>query len=292
MFMPPLYRDFTTQQQIDDAYDPMRRIADAAAMGRHFEERGRQAREQLPCVLGVPFGPTLDETLDIFPAAQRDAPVFVFVHGGYWRARTARDFSGVALGPHALGMTTVVLNYSLCPKVTIDEIVRQVRAGIAWVVRHIAARGGDPRRIVVGGHSAGAHLAAMSLQTRWEEEYGLPRDPVAAAVLVSGLYDIEPLRHSFLQPAIQLDDGIVRRNSPAFSVRPCATPLHISWGGAESEEFARQSRLLHEAWQRAGNRSELAVQPGADHFTAIHGFEDPASGLCRWLQAEAGRQNT
>ena len=97
----------------------------------------------------------------------------------------------------------------------------------------------------------------MCLETRWDEDYGLARDPLAAALLVSGIYDIEPLRHSFLQPTIQLDDGIVRRNSPLFGVRPCATPVLATWGADESEEFARQSTSFHAAWQAAGNRSEL-----------------------------------
>jgi arylformamidase len=123
----------------------------------------------------------------------------------------------------------------------------------------------------------------MCLETRWDEDWGLARDPLAAALLVSGVYDIEPLRHSFLQPTIQLDDGIVRRNSPLFGVRPCATPALATWGAAESVEFERQSSSFHAAWQAAGNRSELLAQPGAHHFSAIEGFADPAPPLCGWL---------
>ena len=113
-------------------------------------------------------------------------------------------------------------------------------------------------------------------------------DPLAAAVLVSGIYDLQPLRYSYLQPQIQLDDGIIRRNSPLFTVRPCATPALITWGAAESDEFARQSASYHQAWQSAGNRSELQPQPGAHHLSAIHGFEDPASPLCAWLARALG----
>jgi len=100
---------------------------------------------------------------------------------------------------------------------------------------------------------------------------------------VSGIYDIEPLRHSYLQPTIQLDDGIVRRNSPLFAVRPSTTPVLVTWGAEESGEFARQSISFHDAWQAAGNRSERHAQPGANHFSAIHGFADPTHPLCRWL---------
>jgi arylformamidase len=169
--------------------------------------------------------------------------------------------------------------------VSIDEITRQARAAVAWTLRNIGEYGGDPARVTIGGHSAGGHLAAMCLQTRWAEDYGLPQDPLAGAVLVSGLYDLEPLRYSYLQPQIQLDDGIIRRNSPAFSVRPCRTPIWITWGGAETPEFARQASILHQAWTQAGNQALLQELPGADHFSAIHGFEDRDSALCHWLRA-------
>ena len=283
--MTTLYRDFTSPAQIDEQYKASAAVPDAMALMRGYTERSGEARERLRCTLDVPFGPTLDETLDIFPAERPGAPVFVFIHGGYWRAFTSKDFSFVALGLQPLGITTVVTNYSLCPKVTIDEISRQARAAVAWTLRHVGAHGGDPARVGVGGHSAGGHLTAMCLQARWAEDYGLPPDPLAAALLVSGIYDIEPLRHSYLQPDIRLDDGIVRRNSPLFTVRPCATPALITWGADESAEFARQSQSLHAAWQGAGNRSELLPQPGANHFTAIDGFADPQSPLCRWLAA-------
>jgi len=249
----------------------------------HFANQAQHARSSLRCTLNVPYGPTLAETLDIFPAEVPNAPVFVFIHGGYWRALDSKDFSGVALGLHPLGITTVVINYALCPFVTVDEITRQVRAATAWVLRNIDQHGGDPSRVAVGGHSAGGHLTAMCLQTEWTRDYGLPQDPLAAAIAFSGLYDLEPLRYSYLQPMIQLDAGVVQRNSPAFMTRPCRTPLWITWGGQESPEFARQSRIYHDAWQAAGNTSTLQAQADANHFTVIHGLEEPASAVCQWL---------
>jgi arylformamidase len=281
--MRTLYREFETQAQIDAQYNPSLGLTDTAAPGLHYVAQAQRARDQLRCILDVPFGPTVHETLDIFPADVPNAPVFVFIHGGYWRAFTSKEFSGVALGLHARGITTVVINYALCPHVSIDEITRQARAAVAWTLRNIGSYGGDAKRVAIGGHSAGGHLAAMCLQTRWDEDYGLPADPIKGAVLVSGLYDLAPLRYSYLQPMIQLDDGIIRRNSPAFTVRPCSTPVWITWGGAETPEFERQSHLLHSAWTGAGNVAELSAHPGANHFTAIHGFENAASPVCGWL---------
>ncbi len=279
----PLYRQFVSQAQIDAQYNASLTVADPAAEMRHYVDRSAVARQKLAHQLNVAYGPTLAEHLDIFPAAQPHAPVFVFVHGGYWRALAARDFSCVALGLQALGITTVVVNYALCPHVSIDEITRQVRAALAHTLRNAPGFGGDAQRVAIGGHSAGAHLCAMALQADWANDYGLPADPFSGAVLVSGLYDLQPLRYSYLQPQIQLDDGIIRRNSPLFGVRRCATPVLLTWGDAETEEFARQSASLHDAWLAAGNVSTLQALPGAHHFSAIHGFEQPDSLLCRWV---------
>ena len=281
--MRTLYRNFETQAHIDAQYNPSLALAPTDQPMLHFAAQASRARSSLRCILDLPYGPTREETLDIFPADVPNAPVFVFLHGGYWRALSSKDFSGVALGLHPLGITTVVINYALCPFVTIDEIARQTRAALAWVLSNIGQHGGDPSRVAIGGHSAGGHLTAMALQTEWQRDYGLPQDPFVGAIAFSGLYDLEPLRYSYLQPMIQLDEGSVRRNSPAFLVRPCKTPLWLTWGGQESTEFARQSRTYHDAWQAAGNTSRLQEHAGTNHFTVIHGLEHAASPVCQWL---------
>ena len=133
--MHTLYREFTEQAQIDAQYNASLQCANVAAEMRHYVEASQRAREHLPCTLDLHYGPTLAETLDVFPAAKSLAPVLVFLHGGYWRALSSQDFSCVALGLHKLGITTVVVNYALCPRVSINEIVRQARAAVAWVLR-------------------------------------------------------------------------------------------------------------------------------------------------------------
>ena len=284
-----LYRGFATQAEIDAQYDVERSVPDFSVYARHFTDESRLARHRLRCELDLPYGPTRAETLDVFHAEAPGAPVFVFIHGGYWRMLSSKEFSCVALGLVALGITTVVVNYELAPKVSVDEITRQMRSAVVWVLRRIERHGGDPSRVAVGGHSAGAHLTAMCLQTAWREDYGLGSDdPLAAAVLVSGLYDLEPLRFSLMQPMIQLDDGVIRRQSPMFSVRPCKTPALLTWGGDEPDEFRRQSDDFNTAWNAAGNRSKRSPIAGANHFTAIYGFEDPKSMLCQWLAQALG----
>ncbi len=280
---------FANQQEIDEAYNPRLRAADPDTALRRYGEGSEHARAVLPYRAQVPYGATLAETLDIFLPRTSGAPVFIYLHGGYWRSNAARDFSFVALGPHARDFATVVVDYALCPSVTLDEIVRQVRAAAVWVIRNIEAHGGDPRRIIVGGHSAGGHLGAMLLCTRWRDDYGLPDDPFVGALLFSGLYDIAPLRFSYLQPLIQLDEGLVQRNSPVVHARRCDTPVILTWGAMEQPTFEQQASSMHNAWQAAGNVSELAPQADADHFTVIHGLEDPDSSLCAALQRMADR---
>ena len=178
-------------------------------------------------------------------------------------------------------MTVAVVNYSLCPAVTLDEIVRQTRSAIVWLWRHAREHNADPENIHVCGHSAGGQLTAMAALTEWERDYGLPRTAVKSGIPISGLFDLEPLRHSFLQEDLRLDDGLVARNSPQFLVRPVPVPLLVACGGDESAEFLRQSEDFLEAWTGAGNRGARLAQPGRNHFTAITGFADPDSALCR-----------
>lgn len=281
--MPNLYRQFATQAELDEQYDVERSVPDFMAYVRHFVDESKLARHRLRCSLDVAYGPTRDEHLDVFPAAERGAPVLVFFHGGYWRMLSSKEFSCVALGPVAAGIAVVNVNYALCPKVTIDEITRQARAAVAWTYRNAATFGGDPERLYVTGHSAGGHLAAMCVATEWPGEYALPADLIKGAFPISGLFDLRPLRYTMLQPMLQFTGDEIERNSPVLAVRRSGVPMLVSYGGAESAEFARQSRDYLAAWTAAGNPGELWEQPDANHFTAIYGFEDPKSELCRRL---------
>jgi arylformamidase len=279
-----LYRQFTTQAELDAEYDVEQSVPDFMVYARHYIDQSKLARHRLACELDVAYGPTCDEYVDVFPAAGRDAPILVFMHGGYWRMLSAKEFSFTALGPVAAGVTVVSLNYSLCPKVSVDEITRQARAAVAWVFRNAKSFGGDPDRIFLAGHSAGGQLAAMCVDTDWQGEYALPADVVKGAMPISGVFDLRPIRYTLMQPALQLDDGVIQRNSPQLQVpRRSGAAMVFSVGGAEPEEFQRQTRDYMQHWQLAGNRGEFLAQPGCNHFDAIYGFEDSKSPLCRAL---------
>ncbi len=282
-----LYRNFATQEELDAQYDLSRSVPDVDVYSAFYERESEKARAAFGSRLGLPFGPTLAEHVDVYPAGA-DAPVFVYVHGGYWSRRTGREFGFVARGPVSRGVATVVTNYALCPDVTIDEIVRQTRAAIAWVYRNARSFGGDPERIHVAGHSAGAHLVAMLLSTDWEGLYGLPADVVKGAVAVSGIFDLVPLPYTFLQPKLQLTWDQVLRNSPILHVPDAAPPLLVAYGSEEPEEIQRQSEDFLTAWRSKSLAADRLVIPGKNHYDVIDGFLDADSSLCSAVLGRVG----
>ena len=240
------------------------------------------ARERSPALLDLPYGDGSNETLDIFPppAGAQPAPVLVFIHGGYWRSLDKADHSFVAPSFQADGAMVVVPNYALCPAVGIEQIVLQMAQVVTWVWHRAAQYGGDPSRIAVVGHSAGGHLATMLLSCRWKDvAEELPAQPLAGAMSISGLYDLEPLRHTpFLQADLQLTPASVARLSPAFFPRPKGAKLYATVGLQESDEFLRQNRLIREVWgPTAVPVCETVVD--ANHFTVLNSLADPKGRL-------------
>lgn len=289
-----LYRRLSSQEEIDQQYDPIRRVSDPKAFDKVIEQRvvlAAAARREIPGRFDVPYGPTKIEALDIYPAEAIRAPIVVFIHGGYWfDFRLTRDkYAWVAKGFRSHGLTTVIPDYAVCPKVTLDEIVRECRASIAWIYRNVDSFGGDRDRIYVTGNSAGGHLTAMLAETDWEGDYDLPTDIIKGGCPISGLYDLSPFPYSWLQPKLQLTGAEVLRNSPSFHARAGLPPLLVSYGAEESEEFHYQSESFAEAYQRAGNCAELLPQAGCNHFSAVAGFADLDSPFCRKVVAHMQR---
>ena len=283
-----LYRDFATQEELDAQYDLRTLFPEAASLYETFCGReSDRARGDLPHRLDVPFGPTLAEHVDLYPAGE-GAPVLVYVHGGFWVLRTAREFGFVARGPASRGVATVVTNYALCPAVTIDEIVRQTRAAVAWAYRNARSFGGDPERLHVAGHSAGGHLVAMLLTTDWEGDYGLPADIIKGATAISGLFDLAPFPYTFLQPKVQLTWDQVRRNSPILHLPATAPPLLVAYGEDETAEFKRQSEDFLAAWKENGLSGERLVLSGKNHYDVIDGFLDAGSPLLTGILGQMG----
>ncbi len=260
-------------------YDNRARIPRASADLRALEAGLGAGAGELVAALDLPYGSDAGSTLDVFPAREPGAPVLVFIHGGYWRALDKADFSFVAPAFNAAGAMVVVPNYALCPAVSIEDITWQMLRAVEWTWRHAASHGGDPRRIAVVGHSAGGHLAAMMLSARWKQVADdLPATTVGGALSISGLFDLEPLRHTpFLQADLQLTPASVRRLSPAFFPRPKGR-LYATVGALESDEFLRQNQLIRDVWGPTAV-PVCETLPGRHHLDVLDGLVDPEGRL-------------
>ncbi|MDQ3509094.1 MAG: alpha/beta hydrolase [Actinomycetota bacterium] len=277
-----LYRNFATQEELDAEYNLYETVPDVQIYADFYLRESEKLRSERVHETNVPFGPTLDEYVDIYPVPENESasPVLVYIHGGYWRARRSGEFGFVARGPASKGIATVSVNYSLCPKVKLAEIIRQIRAAVAWTYKNASSFGGDPENIHVAGHSAGGHLAATLLSTEWEEEYGLPKDIIKSATAISGLFDLTPFPYTFMQPQLQFTWEEVRLYSPLFDIPDEAPPLLLAHGSEEPSELARQSRDYLEAWKKSGLTGDLIVLGGKNHYDVIDGFLDAESELC------------
>lgn len=283
-----LYQEFSTQEELDAQYNMANSVSDYQSYVDFYTEQSKETRERLNCLCDVSFGPTIAEHLDIFPADQPDAPVLLFIHGGYWHSLSSKEFSFVAEGPVSSGVTTVVLNYALCPDVTITEIVRQSRAAVVWLYQNAEEFSSDSSQIYVAGHSAGGHLTAMVVATDWKGTYGLSEDVIQGGCSISGLFDLEPFPYTYLQPQLQLTWGQVRHNSPIRHIPDSAPPLLITYGDEETSEIRRQSDDFLAAWKENQLDGDFLPQPGTDHFSAIDGFLDADSPLCSAILERIG----
>jgi arylformamidase len=272
----------------DAQYNNRSRIPEHLAILRFWSEESARARSHLDGVLDVPYGDDRTEKLDIFPTSRPRAPVLVYIHGGYWRALDKRDQSFVAAPFVDAGAIVVLPNYALCPSVTVEHIVLQMVRALAWVFRHAERYGGDPEKIVVAGHSAGGHLAAMLLSCDWRQVgTDLPEDLVKTAVAISGVFDLEPLRHApFLAHDLKLTRQSARKLSPAAMPAPKGSLLAFV-GGHESEEFIRQNALIAEAW---GSTVVTVCEciPSTHHMNVLHGLACPDARLHQATLASLG----
>jgi len=274
-----------TTEWLERMYDNRARVPEHPAFFARWASDSARVRASQPCHVDLPYGTGVKETLDVFPATRSDAPVLVFIHGGYWRALDKRDHSFIVPAFTRSDVCVVVPNYALCPgtpeaPVTVSGIALQMARALEWTWRHIGQHGGDPRRITVAGHSAGGHLAAMLLGCQWERlAPDLPPGLVRNALSISGMFDLAPVRATpSLQASLRLTPDEVRRCSPAHWPAPAQGPLYSVAGGDESEEYHRHNALIQNAWgPRTVPVSELL--PARNHFSVLDDLADPASRL-------------
>ncbi len=247
------------------------------------------AIETLRPARDVRYGTALNETLDLYVPRSAARGTLLFIHGGYWRALDKSDHGFVAPPFVDAGFAVAVINYDLCPAVSVATIVDQSRNALQWLVREGPSRGA-PAPIVIAGHSAGGHLTAMMYATDWRAR-GLASTPFAGGVSLSGVHDLTPLVQFSHNVDLRLDEAEARRLSP-INCRPLAeAPLVTAVGGDETSEFVRQTRLLWDAWPQrrpAGAQAPMEI-PARHHYSVVLDYTDADSALTRATLALFGR---
>ncbi|MDF0730118.1 alpha/beta hydrolase [Pseudomonas entomophila] len=273
----------TLSAYYDTQYNARASVADFDQYPRQYRALSDAAHARLPVFKDVAYGPGAGERLDIFPASRLDAPVLVFIHGGYWRALSKADSAFMAPALTEAGACVVVVDYDLVPAVTLDVIVDQTRRALAWVYRHIQAFGGDPQRLFASGSSAGGHLVGMLMAAGWHGAYGVPENLLRGALPISGLFDLRPLLQTHINGWMQLDEAAAQRNSPALQPLQPGVELVISHGMLETAEFARQSQHYLATWAAQGLPGRFVETPGKNHFDVVLELGQPGAPLYRAL---------
>ena len=260
-------------------YNARAMIPDHPQIFERWKTRSQTAREHEPCHLDLAYGPSAAEKLDIFPAHGECSALLVFIHGGYWRSLDKSDFSYIARPFTERGVSVALLNYALCPQVSIETIVKQNLLAIAWLWHNSSRYGANPGRLYVAGHSAGGHLTAMMLAARWNDYMPeLPHNLVKGGLAISGLYDLEPMVYAqFLNVDLKLDKTLARNLSPVGMPPATSAPLYTAVGGDESDEFKRQNALIAKTWRNAF-AGDIAM-PGCNHLTVMEELGNPDSAL-------------
>ena len=283
-----VYHDFD-QAGLDAQYRARATVPETefeALIARYGSDSAR-ARRELECRADVAYGGHPDEIVDIFPAGA-NAPVFFYIHGGYWRMLSQKESAFMAEAFVGLGAAVVTVNYSLAPAASLDTIVGQCRAALAWTWRNAASFDADPERIFVCGSSAGGHLTGALIAGGWHDRSGVPTDIVKGACALSGLFDLEPVMLSEVNEWIKLDPESARRNSPIHNLPEAGCPLIVAHGGNETAEFKRQTDLFAEAWRGAGFRCDAVDMDETNHFDIVFDFQNPDGKLMRAVRDMMG----
>jgi acetyl esterase/lipase len=268
------------QATLDAAYN------NGAAVGpvkrEHYAaERARRSdlfRAEHPGWKSVSYGAGARQRLDIHPCGVAGAPTLAFIHGGYWQMNDKEPMAFVGGGLLPVGVHFVNVEYTLAPAARLDAIVAEVRSAVAWTIGHAKEWGGDPARVFVAGNSAGGHLTAMAMSD--------PR--VAGGVAISGLFDLEPIRLSYLNEKLRLDEAEAERNSPIHHLPVRSAPLIVTVGLAELPELIRQSEEFATAWAKRGLPGRYLPLDGHDHFSIVDELASPEGRLVAVLREVAG----
>ena len=248
-----------SRDEIDRGLNNGAAVAGSADIVAGWEQRSAALRQKHPQHLDLRYGPRERNRIDFLKARDK-APTLLFIHGGYWQHRAKEVFTLVAEGAMEHGINVALTGYTLAPDATLDEIVAEIHAGIDFLAGQLPGLGAAPGGIVVSGWSAGGHLTSMALSNA----------NVRAGVAISGIYDLEPIRHSYLDEKLKLDEAMSRRNSPMMQPGGPAKPLSLVVGSAELPLLRKQTADFAGHRARHGLPVTYEEIPGADHFTIMN----------------------
>ena len=282
-----VYKQFRADE-MESHFNPRAVLPDVDGLIAERSAKSAETRERLANHRNLAYGDSDRQVVDIFPAAQPNAPVNVYIHGGYWRAVSKDDVSQLAEHFHKKGVTSVLLEYDLCPNVTLTDIVRQTRAGLAWTYRNIADYGGDPERIYISGSSAGGHLVAMMLAHDWEKDEGIPNDFIKGSVAITGVMDTDPVLHVTPNDQICLTPELARENNPMLNPPKVHSPLVIVVGGDEPDGWRQMSKDYYEMCKSRGVPCEYHEIPGSHHFSVTEAVGEAGSLMEKLVFGQMG----
>ena len=282
----PAYKGFR-QDELEYQYNPRVSVPEFPELAKVRAAQARKVRDTAKSWLNVPYGNSPREMLDMYAADRPAGPVLLYIHGGYWRSGSKEDNCNFVPTFTKRGGTVVLVEYDLCPQVTVSDIVRQTRASIAWVYKNIARYGGDPSKLFVSGHSAGGHLTAMALAHDWTKE-GLPADVIQGAVATSGVYDLDMVMEISVQEQVRMTSEIAKQNSPFLNPPRVKCPLVIAVGGAEPKGWQQMSEDYFAFCKKNGLTVEYLVVPGANHYTMSEKLLDDTNPLTQAMIKQMG----
>ena len=271
------YKGFRADE-LEYQFNPRVSVPEFPELSKVRAALSRKVRESAKSWLDVPYGKSPREKLDIYAADKPGGPVFVYLHGGYWRGGNKEDNCNFAPTFTACGATVVLVEYDLCPQVTVSDIVGETRSAVAWIYRNIAHYGGDPGKIHLAGASAGSHLTAMALAHDWEKQ-DLPRDIIKGAVVMSGVYDLDMVIRISVQEEVRLTPEMARENNPFLHPPMASCPILVAVGGAEPKGWQQMSEDFFNYCKARGPSVKYLVVPGANHYTVPEQFLDASSSL-------------
>ncbi len=271
------------QKELDDAYDQLIYAPNRDQVLRRNAVNSEAARARLGAPTRLAYGASPIEALDLYATTRPRAPIMVFIHGGAWRQRPAKDFALPAEMLVAAGVHYIVLDFISVEEAggSLMPMAEQVRNAVAWVHRNAEHIAGDPSRLYVAGHSSGAHLAGVVLTTDWENAFGLPKDVVKGGLLGCGMYDLHPVRLSKRSQYVKFTDDMVEALSSQRHIDRINCPLVVAHGTEETPEFKRQARDFAAAVKAAGKPAQLLVGEGYNHFEMFETFGGPYGLLGR-----------